>query len=132
MNRQPGQILYHGLHTMKTPVSKACLKLQPLLNQRISFKLIHIDTTGDLHRGIKKTAGEIKEPDHLYLKRTTADTKFYKEAFTERNRTGRHLKRRHKKPGRVQVFCLQTNLVNRGEPVEVKSLVPQPGPIIQI
>lgn len=93
MNCQPGQILYHGLHTMKIPVSKACLKLQPLLNYCLPFKLIHTNTTGDLHRGIKKTAGEIKECDHLYLKRTTVYTKFFKETFTERNRIERHLKK---------------------------------------
>ncbi len=97
MNRQPGQILYHGLHTMKIPVSKACLKLQPLLNQRNPFKRIHTDTAGDMHKGLKKTAGEIEECDHLYLKRTTADTKYFKGAFTERKRTGRHLKKKHKK-----------------------------------
>ena len=108
MNCQPGQILYHGLHTMKIPVSKACLKLQPLLHQRNPFKRIHTDTAGDMHKGLKKTAGEIKECDHLYLKRTTADTKLFKEAFTERNRTVRYLKKGIKKPGWVQVFCLQT------------------------
>jgi hypothetical protein len=78
---------------MKIPVSKTCLKLQPLLHQRNPFKLIHTDTTGDLHKGIKKITGEIKERDHLYLKRTTADTKLFKDAFTERKRTGRHLKK---------------------------------------
>ncbi len=96
MNCQPGQIFYHGLHTMKIPVSKTCLKLQPLLHQRLPFKLIQTDTADDLHKGIKKTTGEIKERDHLFFKSTTVYTKFFKEAFTEKNRTERYLKR-HKK-----------------------------------
>ncbi|MCZ2458615.1 MAG: hypothetical protein LC128_03220 [Chitinophagales bacterium] len=109
MNRQPGQILYHGLHTMKIPVSKACLKLQPLLHQRLPFKLIQTDTAGDLHKRIKKITGEIKERDHLYLKRTTADTKLFKEAFTEKNRIEKYSKRHKKRPDGYKFFvCKQT------------------------
>ncbi len=96
MNSQPGQILYHGLRAMKIPVSKTCLKLQTLLHQRLPFKLIQTDAAGDLHKGIKKTAGEIKERDYLYLKRTIVYTKFYKEAVAEKNRIEKYSKK-HKK-----------------------------------
>ncbi|OQY93466.1 MAG: hypothetical protein B6D37_11670 [Sphingobacteriales bacterium UTBCD1] len=107
MNRQPGQIFYHGLQTTKIPVSKTCLKLQPLLNYCLPFKLIHTRTAGDLHKGIKKTTGEIKERDHLFFKSTTVYTKFFIEAFTEKNRIERYSKRQKKMPEWVQVFCLQ-------------------------